>query len=171
MFVVVSDPEGKVVKKFRAQFKARVEESFNAPASGVYRVECTPRPNAVRIISPTHWLCLLGESGPIRIIATQAEFYFWVPAGTKRFGVKIWGEGLERVNASIVDLAGKVLWSKENIETSEMFVSERPADAPGEFLRLRTTRPTKGAFEDYYIDLRGIPPLLAGSKWDLLKPE
>jgi hypothetical protein len=45
----------------------------------------------------------------------------------------------------------------------------RPSSAAGEVWSLRLSRPAKLFLEDHYVDLRGIPPLLAFSRESVLK--
>lgn len=58
----------------------------------------------------------------------------------------------------------------DNIVTAHQFEVTLPQPSAGEAWSLRLSMPTKLPMEDYYVDLRGIPPLLAGSRDALLRP-
>jgi hypothetical protein len=51
------------------------------------------------------------------------------------------------------------------------FEVNRPERSPGETWSLRLSRPSRLVMEDHYVDLRGIPPLVATSRDAVLKPE
>ena len=75
-----------------------------------------------------------------------------------------------QVKATIRDASGRVVQEKDNIDQAHQFVLERNGSAPGEIWSLTLDRPGSGVLEDYYVQLQGLPPVLAGSRETLLGP-
>jgi hypothetical protein len=170
MEIPVLSESGKRVATLLAPFKEDTQCSFVAPKTGTYKLVCDAQGNCVHMDSPTHRLCITGTNKAIPLIRTSGDFFFWVPGDVKEFGVKVFGSGDERVNATIFDPSGKPVWSEESISITQMFDSKPRTAGEDEIWRLRVGRPTKGAFEDFFIDLRGIPCVLAREPEMLLKP-
>jgi hypothetical protein len=170
MKIPVLNQSGKRVATLAAPFKQDTQCSFTAPETGTFKLLCDAGGNCVHVDSPTHRLCLVGMGRAIPLIGTSGDFYFWVPGNVAEFGVKIYGSGVERVNAAVFDPAGKQVWSKENIDIPQLYEGKPRTPGEGEVWRVRIGRPTDGAFEDCYIDLRGVPCVLAYTPEALLKP-
>ena len=170
MKVVVLNESDKPVKTLTASFKENTQCSFTAPTTGAFRLVCDAGPNCVHVNSPTHRLCLVGFGRAIPLIASSGDFYFLVPGDVQEFGVKVFGSDAERVNATVYDPSGKPVWAEENINVSQLFAGQPRTSGKDEVWRLRLGRPSEGVFEDNYIELRGIPCLLAYTPQDLLKP-
>lgn len=170
--IVVTGPTGEVVAKAEAPFQQDSTVSFKAPATGVYRVVAEPKQNRLAIRTSSHPLCLLEDgSDPIRLIHSAGEYFFWVPQGTKEFGVRVSGEGMaEAIRAALVDPAGKVVQEVDNTASTHQFEVTLPAPSAGEAWSLRLSKPTAVTWEDHYVDLRGVLPLLAPSREALLIP-
>jgi len=145
--------------------------TFTAPATGLYLIRTEAGGNWAAFTSSSHPLnfCSVGE--PSHFISSTGTLYFFVPAGTKEFGVRIYGEGLgEGVKAALINPAGAVVQEKDNITRAEMFAVELAQPAQGEIWSLKIDKPSGVAMEDYYVDLRGVPPLLAPAPECLLAP-
>ncbi len=170
MPVEVYAPDGRRIASLPAAFPKETRCAFTAPQTGAYRLFFNSLANCVCIDSPTHRLCLFADKRPFRFISTQTDLYFRVPAAAKQFGVVVLGDGRERVNAALLNPAGEKVWAKESIDIPEMFFVKNRAPGRGETWRLRLRKPSQGAFEDYYVQLRGIPALLALSPGALLEP-
>ena len=165
-------PSGKAIKCGGAEFQKVTELSFEALETGVYRVSVAPGANVLCLPSTTHPFLLNGETGPVHLIGTIATLFFWVPAGTELFGVRVSGEGVgEAVRAALVDPAGGVVEQVDNVAATHQFEVAFPKPSQGEAWSLVLSKPTRIPLDDQHIDLRGIPPLLAGSKEGLLRPE
>ena len=106
------------------------------------------------------------------LCGTTGTFFFWVPAGSRSFGVRVSGEGVgEAVRAALVDRSGQIVEQVDNVAATHQFEVDLPKPSAGEAWSLVLSKPTRIPMEDQHIDLRGIPPLLAGSKEGLLRPE
>ena len=168
--VSVLSPSGREIACPGLEFKAVTETGFEAPETGVYRLTLEPGANTMSVASSTHPVLISGEQGPIHLLSTTGPFFFWVPAGTESFGIRVSGEGVnEAVRAALLNAAGNVVEEVDN-SAAHQFDVALPEPSPGEAWGVTLLRPTQILLEDQHIDLRGIPPLLAGDKGALLKP-
>ncbi len=169
--VVVTAPSGKEIQRVKAPCKQRTAVAFTAPETGVYRVVADPGANRLRITECTNPLNLNGEDGAIRLIHAAGDYYFWVPAGTTEFAVRVGGEGTgERIRAMLIDPDGKIVDKVDNTAAVYQFEVQQPVDTPGRAWIIRLAKPTATAWEDHYLDLRGVPPIVAPSREALLTP-
>ena len=171
MPVTVKSPSGKVIPVAVVPFKQSAKCEFTAPETGVYRISCDPGANFVTVDKSSHRLCLTSEGAPIRLMAATGDFYFWVPAGVEKWAVGIFGGGVgERVSAKLYDPSGKQVWSEQNIEKPKLYTGIRKQHTLGELWLLVLDRPTEGGFEDHYVQLVGIPAVLALTPGEMLVP-
>ena len=85
-----------------------------------------------------------------------------MPAGTKAFGLFIYGQGAgEAIKATVFDPTGKQVWEKDNITLPEMCAPEQAPPAKDQVWRLHLSKPSGTTYEDNYVDVRGVPPFLA----------
>ncbi len=169
--VTVTGPSGEAVHSVEAPFMQDSEVTFTAPATGLYRIDAAPGANLMYVIASSHPLNIAGEGGPIRLISSTGDFYFWVPAGTREFGVRVAGQGEgEGVRAVLINPDGEVVDEVDNSAATYQFEVDLPEGTPGQAWLLRLTKPTVMPMEDHHVDLRGVPPLLAPSPEALIVP-
>jgi hypothetical protein len=169
--VVITGPSGKVVHQARVPFKKKTAVVFTAPETGLYRLVADPGANRLRITTSTNPINLNGEGGAIRLIGAAGNYYFWVPAGTTEFAVRVAGEGAgEHIRAMLINPDGKIVDEVDNTAAAYQFEVEQPANTPGRVWIIRLAKPSTTAWEDHYLDLRGIPPVVAPSREALLTP-
>jgi len=170
--ITITAPDGTVVAEAKAAFLADTTVTFTAPVTGAYRVLAQPRQNRLAFKSSTHPLCLLQEgSVPIRLIHSAGPFYFWIPKGTREFGIRVSGEGLgEAIRAALLDAEGNVLNEVDNAVASHQFDVVLPEPSAGAVGCLKLAKPSAITWEDHYVDLRGVLPLLAPSPEALIIP-
>jgi hypothetical protein len=170
MPVTVTDGGGEVLAATKVLFQKEGTVAFKAPATGIYTVTCLPGGNSVAPRQSSHVLCIAQSRGCFPLHLFTGRLYFWVPPGTTEFGVKVSGEGGEAVKATVFDATGKQVWTEDNITEACMFDTVRPAKPQGEVWSVQLDRPSKAPFEDYFVDLRGVPPILGFSPQALLRP-
>ena len=169
--VIVSAPSGKEAHRVKIPYQEQTAVTFTAPETGIYRIVANPGANRLRITDCTNPLNLNGEGGAIRLISAPGDYYFWVPAGTAEFAVRVAGEGTgEHIRAMLINPEGKIVDEVDNTAATYQFEIEQPADTPGKVWIIRLARPTASAWEDHYLDLRGVPPIVAPSREALLVP-
>ena len=165
-------PSGKAISAGTLPFKTRKELRFTVPETGLYRLSIEVGSNRIGVVGSSHPLAVSGIDGPIRFIGAAGTFYFLVPAGTRQFGLIFYGEGRgEAIKAAVFNPAGKPVWERDRITLPQMFSQEMQPTDTDQVWRLQLSRPTGIACEDNYVDIRGIPPLLARDPRGLLKPE
>lgn len=168
--LVVTGPDGKPVAKLDVPFLQEAEVSFTAPATGLYHLDADVNPNYMAILKSSHPLNINADGGPAHLFASQGSFSLYVPAGTKEFGVKVFGEGQgEGIKATLLRPNGEVFGTKDDIAPAFQFEVAEPA-AEGAIWTLKLERATNIHLEDHYVDLFGLPPYLAPTPEATLKP-
>ncbi len=171
MTVHAVGPAGKKFKPLIVPLGETAEYGFTADATGVFAVHCDAERHTSQLVSATHLPSIAGSEGRVHLLGTTGEFYFWVPAEARRFGMRFQGEGDgERLSVEVLDAAGKTRWQKADIGRPESFIAEREPTAEGEAWRVRITRPKVGVLEDCHLVLRGIPALFSVDPQGLLRP-
>ena len=171
MPVTVIAPSGKTLPLASVPFQESATCEFKAPETGVYQLNCDPGPNYMRVDASSHPLCLVSDGAPVRLMASTGAYYFYVPAGVEKWAVGVFGEGAgERVSAKLFDPSGKQVWSEQNVAQPTLFTRTQRQNSPGALWRLVLERPTQGGFEDHYVQLVGIPAVLALTPGEMLVP-
>jgi len=170
--VRVLNPAGKEIQQVPVPFKQEVDGKFTADQSGTFTVLATPGHHTLQLVTCTHPVGIVGtDRGLIHFLGTSGDFYFWVPAEARQFGVRFKGEGdAERVSAAVFDATGKQVWEQPNISGTQSFRWERPATAQGEVWHFRLSRPTVGVLEDCHVEFRGLLPVLSFRAESVLRP-
>ncbi|MFW6155804.1 MAG: right-handed parallel beta-helix repeat-containing protein [Armatimonadota bacterium] len=171
MPVTVTAPSGEVVIEARAAFKQETPVSFVAPATGVYTIAGSAGGNRYQLKEPSHALVVNAESDPVSFIGQEKDLVFYVPEGTEEFGVRVYGQGAgEALAATLIDPAGEVFDQVDNQFGLHQFHVQKDEPSRGEIWMLQIRQPSESTWEDHFVDLRGIPPLLAPAAAPLLIP-
>ncbi len=169
--VTITGPSGEEVQRVSVPFMQDTEVAFTAPQTGLYRIDAAPGVNLMAIVASSHPLSVSNEQGPIRLTASPGDYYFWVPAGTREFAVRVSGEGNgEGVRAMLIDPDGDIFDEVDNSAWTHQFEVDLAQGTPGQAWLLRLARPTVMPMDDHHVDLRGVPPLLAPTADALLCP-
>jgi len=172
MPVTVTSPSGAIVADVRIPFQGDGKVEFAAPETGAYTVKLNAGANYVRMGESTHRMCITGAGSPIRFLSTVTKLYFYVPAGLREFGVKLFGEGSgEGVKATLYNPAGEMVGEQDNITRAHQFDVTLPAASEGEIWCLAMAKPSGVHMEDHYVDLLGLPSVMSTSPEALLRPE
>lgn len=172
--IVVSDAEGNVVHRAELSYNEETQIAFNAPTSGFYRLTGSPAGHRVTLLRSTHPVNIYTGEMPLHVRRGAGDYYFWVPAGTEEFAVSIAGRGtIERVQGELFNPAGERVAHEDNVtdEGAELRFRYGPDEAPdaGEVWRVRIDRPSEHRYFDQFIDLDGVPPLLAPTPDSVLR--
>mgnify|MGYP003872245961 CR=1 FL=1 len=168
--VTVTTPSGKVIGMKDAIVERDNEYEFVADETGAFRIACDAGRATVTLSKCTHRFCLFTGEGTFHFLGTVGDFFFLVPKGVREFGVKVMGgDGNELVKVIVRDGVGRVVAERDNIAVGQ-FVITRESDEGDEIFSVRFERPSVGVLEDFFVQLKGIPPLLAPVKEALLKP-
>jgi hypothetical protein len=159
--VTVVTPSGERNSLSKLTGEGEKAYTFQAGQAGPHRLVCEPGNSTVQIISCNLPICLYSEQAPFHLLGTTGAVYFCVPAGVQEFAVRISGEGEgESVRATVYDAAGRTVGEEDSIQAHQ-FLLHHPSTAGTEIWRLQLAKPSQGIVEDYYVQLQGIPPLLA----------
>ena len=188
MKVTVESPSGAETLSLKVKPGVWTDVAFQAAETGTYIITCVPQYGAwfsVRAKKRANksddpkkknetnerWnIAMLAFDKPLHFFGSGGNFYFVVPAGVRNFCVLASGEGGERVKASLYDASDKLVKTQDDINLDYKFIVSRPDASQTEIWRLKTGRPSHYYFEDYSIDLLGVPPILSRKKECLLEP-
>ena len=156
-----STPTGEAAEDgVLTRFAVRVEES------GWFRVAVDVGVNAFRWEAESTPI-LTAARPTLNLVGTIGDYWVYVPKNAPDFGVRVIGDGAERVSTTLFDPSGNQVWRSENVDgvaTWTLPVDEktgRPTAPPqAGFWRVRFERPTVGALEDYHLTIQGVPALV-----------
>lgn len=161
-------PSEKATKLGEA--RETLNASFRAVKTGAHRIVCEPGSATASITESNQPVSMIAPGrGLFHLLGTVGELFFVVPKGVDAFGVLVSGDGPgERVKATLLHPAGTIVGQRDNID-GHQFLIERPS-SENTVWSLRLERPSKGVLEDVYVELQGLPPILATGREALLKP-
>jgi hypothetical protein len=168
--VAITTPSGKVIGMKDAVAERDNDYEFVADETGAFRITCDAGNATVTLSKCTHRFCLFAGEGTFHFLGTVGEFFFLVPKGVREFGVKVMGgDGTELVKVTVRDGVGRVVAERDNIALWQ-FAITRENEESDEIFSVKFERPSIGVLEDFFVQLQGIPPLLAPVREALLKP-
>jgi hypothetical protein len=169
---VVVLPSGEEAHRAQIPFEAETEIAFTASETGVYRIAADPAHNRIALTRSSHPVNIVGEGGRVGLVHAAGDYFFWVPAGTTEFAVRVAGEGSgEAIRAALLDPEGAVVDKADNVVAMHQFEVNLPEPSPGAAWTVRVSKPSERSWEDHSLDLRGVPPLFAPHREALLVPE
>ena len=168
--VAITTPSGKVIGMKDAVAERDNDYEFVADETGAFRITCSAGNATVTLSKCTYRFCLFAGEGTFHFLGTIGEFFFLVPKGVREFGVKVMGgDGTELVKVTVRDGVGRVVAERDNIALWQ-FAITRENEESDEIFSVKFERPSIGVLEDFFVQLQGIPPLLAPVREALLKP-
>jgi hypothetical protein len=168
--VAITTPSGKVIGMKDAVAERDNDYEFVADETGAFRITCDADNATVTLSKCTHRFCLFAGEGTFHFLGTVGEFFFLVPKGVREFGVKVMGgDGTELVKVTVRDGVGQIVAERDNIALWQ-FAITRENEESDEIFSVKFDRPSIGVLEDFFVQLQGIPPLLAPVREALLKP-
>ena len=171
MRVIVITPSETEVVRTIAPFQEETFLEFIATETGIHRISLDATPNRFQIRQASNPMALLLPAGGVNLIHSQGSFSFYVPPGTIEFGVRVAGQGpAEAIRARLIDPKGEQFDEVDDQFQLHQFEVELPQPSAGEVWTLRIDRPSSLTWEDHYVDLRGVPPLLSAAGTTLLAP-
>ncbi len=160
--LTVRSPGGKVVMKIPLPpFKERAEIRFRPDATGFYTLEVEVGGNAFVLLEANVPVAFDTTKNAVSLIASTGTLFASLPQGTGLFAFGLAGEGDgEAVKATVVDPSGKVAWTKDAITQMERFTATEGQGVSGGLWQVKVERPSRGAFEDFHVELLGVPGYL-----------
>ena len=191
--VLLTAPSGKTTKLPSTEMGKQQNYIFAATETGVYKIDVEVGAHAVALrecyaLEPSEYyipmitdvfkeikkfsvpVAINGEKA-VHLVSSVGSLYFYVPEGTKEFGVKVFGAGSECVKATIFDPAGNPVWQQDNISAAVGYFTEEGKIPPAGVWRIHFDRPSQGVLEDFGFVLLGIPSLPGSNLDGLLKEQ
>ena len=166
--VLLTAPSGKTTKLPSTEMGKQKEYTFTASETGVYTIDVSVGPHAVAMRECNAPVAINGSSA-VHLVYSVGSLYFYVPEGTKEFGVKVFGSGAECVKATIFDPAGNQVWQQDSISAAVGYFTDEGTPPPAGVWRIHFERPSQGVLEDNGFILFGIPTLPGPNPDGLLK--
>ncbi|MDD2597750.1 MAG: right-handed parallel beta-helix repeat-containing protein [Kiritimatiellae bacterium] len=158
--VVISGLDGKTLKSSAMlAFKQELTIQFSAPQTGFYRLEFDAGQNSFLLQAANVPVALDATVQPVKLIGSQGTLYVAVPAEVKLFAFAVSGNDGEGVKASVIDPSGSVAWLRESLFDLDRFTFDGNTAQSG-LWRIKLERPAAGGFEDYSVDVLGVPGCL-----------
>ena len=171
MPIEIVAPSGEVAHEAAAPFQQETVVSFAAPETGVYTIALKAGGNRFQLKDPSHPLNVSAADSSINFIGQEKDLSFYVPEGTTEFGVRVIGQGTgEAVKATLLTPTGEVFEEVDNQFQLHQFEVELDEPGQGEIWTLQIRKPSAMTWEDYFVELRGIPAVLAPAGATLLVP-
>lgn len=160
MRVTLLPPKGEEILLEELPLAAPKRYEIPISQTGLYRLSAGRTSHAVTVRSSN--VPMAFSARPYApLVYSPGTFAFWVPPGTKAWGLKVFGHGEERLKLTLLNPAGKITFSQDNISSLTYFYpSEEEISLAGTW-RLVVERPEEGVLEDYGIALEGIVPLIS----------
>ena len=160
--LLVRSPAGKVVKKVPPPpFKERAEIRFTPEATGFYTLEVDVGANAFILQEANVPVAFDTTKKAINFIGSTGTLFAALPQGTVVFAFGVAGEGDgEAVKATVTDPSGKAVWTQDAVTQMERFTATEGQGTAGGLWQLKVERPGKGGFEDFHVELLGVPAFL-----------
>ena len=166
--VLLTAPSGKTSKLPSTEMGKQKEYVFTATETGVYKLDIDVGAHSVAMRECNVPFAINGEKA-VHLVHNVGSLYFYVPEGTKEFGVKFFGAGAECVKATLFDPAGNQVWQQDSISAAVGYFTEEGKTPPAGVWRIHFDRPSQGVLEDNGFILFGIPTLPGLNPDGLLK--
>ena len=171
MPVSITGPSGEEVHRQNALFKQSTVVRFTAPSTGLYRFVLNARYNRWQIAAASNAMALVLAEKSVGLNRSGGRFIFYVPPGTREFGVRVVGQGTgEGIKATLLDPRGEVFGQVDNQFRNHQFEVSLDPPSTGEVWTLVLARPSEMVWDDHSVDLRGVPPLLSAAGTTPLVP-
>ena len=166
--VLLTTPSGKTTKLPSTEMGKLKEYAFTASETGVYTIDVEVGSHSVAMRGCNAPVAINGAT-PVHLVSSVGSLYFYVPEGTKEFGMKVFGAGAEQVKVTIFDPAGNQVWQQDNVSAAVGYFTEEGTTPPAGVWRIHFDRPSQGVLEDNGFVLLGVPTLPGPNPDGLLK--
>ena len=153
----VTGTDGKAVAKIPLPGYSDAPFSFDAPAAGFYRIDLDLGSVAFTFSSSDAPVALDLTDSAQGLISSVGSMWLAVPRGTRKLGLYISGDGVERVHAALYSPQDVQVWDEDNISNWTKAVVTPP---PPGLWRIESKRPSLKILEDVKYDLAGVPAFL-----------
>ena len=130
------------------------EFSVAVPAAGFYTLYARCQPSPFALTASDAPVAVDCTTARIAIIDSAGRFFFRTAGDGRPFALTAGGGGAEMLKVQLVAPDGSLAWEYDNIDRSFRHVIDNPAEG---LWSICIAKPSKGRFEDYKVDLTGIP--------------
>ena len=166
----VEDAAGRKVATVAVPGFEEGDFSVAVPAAGFYFMYAPCQNSAFMLTASDAPVAINGALGRLAVINSTGRLYFDVADTSRPVAFTACGDRSERLHARLLAPDGSVEWDRDNIDRSYRHVVGTPAKG---LWTIQISKASSGGFEDYKIDLAGIPSLffLSPDKtWSILPP-
>ena len=154
--LIVKDMNGVEVARFSFDAEKEAIVSFRPSCDGFYVLEFDAGRQTVVFLSSNVPIALEMAKRPQAMYRGEGFFYF-APRKNCRFSFFVGGERLEKVSAKVFSPSGEKVFDERNIG-GWCRLQPKAKDVVAGLWRVEVLQPSEGAcFEDYFLDLSGIP--------------
>jgi Right handed beta helix region len=150
--ITIYNPDGKALKKIKLIAAQCEKYTFKADKTGLFRVRINGY--SMVIVKSSHNGQGLSCYKSLRMVKPKGKLYFQVPAGVKKIGVLIKGQGAEWVSAALVNPSGKRVMKKEEATSGALLSAIRADSSSSEIWSIDFIN----SVED--VSLRLVAPLI-----------
>lgn len=158
--VVIRDAAGREVAKLALPPAGKSAElAFDAPEAGFYTMDVNPGHHGFTLTEADCPVAVDFAKKQADVMSSVGKTYFHVPAQKGDFAIYVASGGAgENVGVKVVDAKGTCVLADPTVVGWQ--VCAGGADAPSGLWTLELSAPAKGRFEDYMLDMAGIPGAL-----------
>ena len=164
-------PAGKMIPVPKMPFKQVTAFNMTAPESGIYRVRATFWSNRLQIARPRGGIAIMQQKAAQSFMSADGRLYLNVPPGTEAFSIHLIPNDTENTGATLYDPSGRVAARVDSIKERYIMKPDRyeKSDSDQTWV-LDLYPPSAGTARNLYIEVYGIPSLLATTPEGLLTP-
>ena len=151
---VLKDAADKVVSRIDMPKFDEAEFKVAVPQAGFYTLEFSAKPAPFALTASDAPVALDLERGRLSVINSSGRLYFTVAEGSEAFSVTACGSSAERVRARLLAPDGSLAWECDGVDRSFRHTVASPQAGTWTLL---ASKPSTGRFEDYRLDLTGVP--------------
>ena len=169
--VTITYPTGR---KKRVELKATLDEETD--------ITWTPTESGICRLTPgrgQHVLAVMKSNVPIvaatypllQFVRSPGDYYFYVPEGTKEFGVKVMASDYSPVKVTLFAPDGKYVDGKDHVNSVYAWYSPEGKQPSGGVWSIKLERTKTRGLVECSVALFGVPALIASSPDALLEGE
>ena len=135
--------------------------SFTAAKDGIYRAEVRGFYLKTALVASNVPAGPIAKDFETELDRVTGDLYFFVPAGTPEFAVRVWGRGfLNTMGMSITDPQGKVVYDNTLVCGSGVQYNVSGKDVKSGIWKLTVKRPRRFWYDRFFFRLMGVPKYL-----------
>ncbi len=156
----VNQPDRVLHTAGLSDFNTPTQIRMVAPTAGFYRMNVMVGAHACCITEGNVPLALSAEEASVGCMASTGSLYVPMRTGTECAAIGVSASPAERVAAQLLTPRGHPVWSQASIQGPVRYVFTAADRLEAGLWQLRIAKPEQGCFEDFSVDVRGVPACL-----------